>query len=158
MDKTEKILIRAGERRLYDATEIAARDIKRQPAGSTVEILKKARAFLENGWIQGNAAMTYWNQRTRNGNYLSVSPFHERACRFCADGAISAAIGQKRRNLWGKPRRILADLIREEYRTRSLKGVESLSDIVVIAGWNDHPDRTQDEVLAMFDRAIEAAG
>ena len=128
---------------------------------NTTEILETARDLVATGWIQGAAAQTRKSKRLLNGKLLSVSPFDDEACKFCADGAISRAVGQvvhrKHVELCQAPRRVLASLIREEYRAQSLRGLEPLSDIAVITGWNDHPDRTQAEVVVMFNRAINHA-
>jgi hypothetical protein len=92
--------------------------------------LREARALIERGWTQGA------NARDEMGDRLFVDT-DEAVC-FCMMGAIIAAV---------PPDQLLAA---EHLLKRAVndEGVEY---------WNDAPERTQSEVLAAFDKAIELA-
>ena len=96
---------------------------------TTVEVLKAARAKIEQGWCQGSYARNAMNEKVL---YRSVD-----ACRWCAMGAIVS--------LGGVDWITAADVIKQA------------NAIEVIPKWNDAPNRTQAEVLAAFDKAIELA-
>ncbi len=93
----------------------------------TAEVLRKARALVEEGWTQG--AMS----RDARG-YKSLTSTAAPVC-FCAIGAIQEA----------DPKSCLA-------------AATALGRIVggSIIDFNDAPGRTQQEVIAAFDRAIAA--
>ena len=93
------------------------------------EILIAAREKIERGWAQGEYA------RAKNGNPIGYNA--EKAVCWCSIGAIIA--------------------VDDDDPTD--RAVYTLSDIVGrdITEWNDAPGRTQAEVLAAFDKAIEAS-
>lgn len=100
--------------------------------------LREARALIERGWCQKDYA------RGKSGR--TVSPKGRAARCYCAMGAIGHA--------------------NHSWPCALLPGVRELvcavtgfadADEVTILNWNDAPERTQDEVLAAFDRAIELA-
>lgn len=93
---------------------------------TTREILAKARALVERGWVQGRFS------RMKRG----------KEC-FCAVGAICRAAGEAQAC----------------HRLGALKAVEAeIPQEFLLSQWNDAPGRTQAEVLAAFDRAIQAEG
>lgn len=100
--------------------------------------LRKARALIEKGWTQ-----EAWARAADGANV----PFSSRsAVCFCAAGALNRAL-QVGGHEWGLAEQswqVLEDAI----------GVSSSSDVVK---FNDAPERTQAEVLAAFDKAIELA-
>lgn len=93
---------------------------------TTREILVKARALVERGWVQGRFS------RMKRG----------KEC-FCAVGAICRAAGEAQAC----------------HRLGALKAVEDeIPQELLLSQWNDAPGRTQAEVLAAFDKAIQAEG
>lgn len=97
---------------------------------SVKEGLIKARAKVEEGWCQGAAA------RDKGG--LAVAATSSDATRFCILGAINAARLDNG-----------VSVIGELYCALKCEAGESS-----LAGFNDAPGRTQEEVLALFDKAI----
>lgn len=100
-----------------------------------IEHLKKMRELLAKGWTQGAWA--------RDGNGTSVGPHSEKAKCFCMLGASTRA---------GDP----SDL--EPLIPKSLAkaiGLPPRGGAFII--FNDNPYRTQSDVLALIDRAIEIA-
>lgn len=106
----------------------------------TIDIFKGAKVRIQEwGWIQGQEALT------ENGVAVESSD-PEAAC-FCVMGAIER-VGY---DLW---RADVAD-----YKVMSAAVQEALEAAGDIAGdllheWNDHPDRTKEEVVALLDAAI----
>lgn len=102
---------------------------------STADVLRKAKVKIEQGWCQLASA------RDASGN--PVHPGSPSACEFCMTGAIEAAAGMMSRNEY-------LDLSKH---VRSSLPVQALG----IPSWNDSRLRTKEEVLAVFDKAIERA-
>lgn len=100
-----------------------------------VDVMRHARDLVAGGWTQGAAA--------RNAAGLQVPPGARDACRFCAVGAIRRASRLARGNPGVDLDLMLAQAV----------GVGTESCVV---RWNDEPGRKQAEVVAAFDRAIEA--
>ena len=107
----------------------------------TLTVLKEARALVAKGWTQG-AYM-----RAADGE--NVWPNYKRAVCFCVMGAISLAAA---------PYESLDDEDEPNpIRYMAAKALINANDIqCTISEWNDAPERTQAEVLAAFDKAIEA--
>jgi hypothetical protein len=108
--------------------------------------LREARALIERGWTQGEFALDAKGEEIE-------SPDQTPTC-FCALGAISqAALGYP-------------DPDAEDFVSNA-KPFEDVSTVLAqalgfrfsheIAKWNDRLGRTQAEVLAAFDKAIELA-
>ena len=109
---------------------------------TTKEILVKAQKLIEQGWCQGEFA------RDENGKI--VSPYNEKACSWCASGAIRVTIVSNGQTSL-KPYRLLQEIISKkpiEYSTIIF------SDSDAIAAFNDHPKTTQNDILELFDKAI----
>ena len=101
---------------------------------NTVEILRAARDKIAapGGWTR------LANARDARGTRVpSQSP---RAVCFCAIGAIGSQV----------------ELFGEEFWKAAKKVEEVIQGIGYhrIPDWNDHPSRTQEEVVEIFDRAI----
>lgn len=96
------------------------------------ENLRAAKAKIEQGWCQGFYAV--------DARGLKVSPYSKDAARYCIVGALWAVAGED----VGVVNRC-CDLLSEAV---GLRGV---------IGWQDAPDRTSEEVLALFGEAIEKA-
>ena len=99
-----------------------------------IDALVRARGLVERGWCQG------WFARDADGyEVAAVSP---QACRFCALGAIRHAT-----NVFVEGDNCIRLVLRAG-------GNEALGDLFT---WNDAPERTQADVLALYDRAIALA-
>jgi hypothetical protein len=96
----------------------------------TANDLRAARALIQRGWCKGAFA--------RDETGIPVAPNEHHAVQWCSRGAIAAAT------------------IRRE--AEHVAAVDALKMQVgfAIAVWNDARERTQAEVLAAFDRAIQA--
>ena len=109
--------------------------------GSPLALLKGAREALVNkGWCQRATA--------RDGNGDVVYPLANTATAFCAIGAIHYAGGKgfdqyskiailSRRYLW--------------------KAIAARTSSQIIEDYNDAPGRTKEEVIEVFDAAIQLA-
>lgn len=101
---------------------------------SEIEVLREARRLIaEVGWTQGTFA--------RNAGGADVSPRSPQATCFCAAGAIIRA----------------NDGCDMGFSSPGISAVEHVIDERWIDAWNDREERTRDEVLAAFDRAIQLA-
>lgn len=110
-----------------------------------LEALREGRALIEKGWTQGRAA------RDRLGNPCWVES--GLAASYCTTGAASAVT-------WDCPEVLfsevldaltgaLADLWEVELGSRPWDSVDAL------VKWNDSPGRSKNEVLRLWDRAIQ---
>jgi hypothetical protein len=117
---------------------------------NTVDALTQARVLIETGWCQGSAAKT--------GDGRECFAHSEHACQFCPTGAVTRVTWPWEPDddpeLWEANNlawEALAKAIRNEY------GWDMSEHLPwsVIQDWNDEPGRTKEEVLEMFDRAIE---
>lgn len=99
------------------------------------EILKGARAKIEQGWCQGYYAR---DAVGRDVSYNSPS-----ACSYCLSGALWASATAAGLDVHAVDR--CFDLLRH--------GVSELNPMI----WQDKPERTKEEVLARFDQAIVKA-
>lgn len=100
-----------------------------QPQNETTALLIRARGFIERGWCQGRTAF--------NAQGASVSSRSEEAVRWCAVGALMAAVPA------GRPMTIRHPAYA---RLREVVGMD-------VAVFNDAQE-TVEPVLAAFDRAI----
>lgn len=102
---------------------------------SVKEDLVAARALVATGWTQGASALTV--------NGTETSPRASNAVCWCSVGAI-----------FGGMQHASPDDEAQRFHLAKkalLPGGDPLSQ------WNDAPGRTQAEVIALFDRAIEEA-
>lgn len=98
---------------------------------SIVQVLTEARSMIEKGWTQG------WFAKTADGErVLEKNP---KAVCWCMAGAYWATAPD-----WSARNDAEGFL-------RQATGDESITN------WNDTPGRTQQEVLAAYDKAIELA-
>ncbi len=95
--------------------------------------LIKARAKIEKGWCQYNHALDAQGRPTR-----ATSPG---AVQFCALGALAAVRSPRFQTLLS----MLCSVLNGQYHQWT------------VSTYNDHPSRTQEEVLALFDKAIALA-
>ena len=105
--------------------------------------LKAVRALIAKGWTQD------WYARDRDGE--SVAPHDSAATCYCLTGAVFAI--QKGSSLDTNGRRDEREDLHAALRAtlRDNNSSNSLTD------FNDAKGRTRAEVLALIDRAIEAA-
>jgi hypothetical protein len=97
-------------------------------SADAVKALVEARAMVAMGWTQGVYA------RDADGNDIEDCDDTRDAACWCASGALHLSGGT----------------FGSHARSALVAAIET-SDI---AGWNDDPARTQEEVLAAFDKAI----
>lgn len=108
---------------------------------TTVEFLKETRAKLAQGWTQGEFACKdgvptdasaldsdCWCVVGALGHVALLHGDYDMPAKFAARSALVEAIGVSEFEGWG----------------------------FSLSRWNDDPARTQDEVLALFDKAIAA--
>jgi hypothetical protein len=96
-----------------------------------LDLLTQARALIETGWCRGSSA--------RDAKGL-VTPFGgEKAVSFCASGALVH----------------LSYCMTKAFRDASAALHKAVGAFGSLAYWNDAPERTKEEVLAAYDRAIQ---
>ena len=143
------------------STELVLDQLNRQLA-----VLEGARAELEVGWVQGG----WWSVTSADGNQRLVSGFAaaggdrpDHVDGSCLVGALARvgslsdvgrAVDAVYDALWasrdqpGAPRHgVLPPVPAPEVR---------LARVRMLTRWNDRAERTQEEVLALVDRAISA--
>jgi hypothetical protein len=96
------------------------------------EVLIAARAKIEQGWCQGYKA--------RSSEGLPINPQSRYATQWCMIGSLAAVCGD---STWTRYRGFLANAL-------GSPGVE-------VADYNDDLCRTKEDVLAVFDKAIQLA-
>jgi len=103
---------------------------------SVVAVLKQAKKRLSGRWCQGTLAAD------THGNPV---PIDTPGCRCCIEGAIHLAVSQRKwsNRLVGQIRNAVKSALPSQFKTTG------------IAAYNDAPRRTEKQVLALFDRAIE---
>lgn len=96
---------------------------------TTKQILVKARALVKRGWTQGSCA------KAKNGR--EVHPSRTTACCWCAFGALWKVAPNSY---------LLAEQV--------LNALPEVSAYTNIVDFNEVEGRTQEDVLAAFDKAI----
>lgn len=96
------------------------------------------KALLERGWCQGASA--------RDGDGLIVSILDERAVQYCLVGAMDKVCES---NITSPEVTTLHDLIFESIEDPNPNEYEHIPD------YNDRPNRTKEEVLALLDKVVE---
>jgi hypothetical protein len=98
---------------------------------TALEQLQAARSLIANGWTQNQSACT--------ADMRPTSPWNKNAESFCAVGALMAVTG------------IGTNIL--------IKGLPApTADISItktLTDFNDHPNTTQADVLALYDHLIE---
>ncbi|MGO7308731.1 hypothetical protein ACCS91_33290 [Rhizobium ruizarguesonis] len=104
------------------------------------EILTAGRELLSNPdhWTKGVLA------RDKKGE--SIGPFDPKASCFCTIGAIHKVVGPQQSEL---KRQVVGYLI------EALDTVHKVS--AVVSAFNDHPKTSHEQVLELWDKAIEIA-
>jgi hypothetical protein len=106
-------------------------------ATTVKETLIAARWILDNvGWCQGTLYKDKYGNHLSFANTITVSA--------CAIGAVFAVDIDDTNNSHDKALDLLLEM--------------QLDDSVNLAMWNDKKGRTKQEVLKLFDRAIEKVG
>lgn len=104
----------------------------------STRILQKARALVERGWTKGASA------RNKHGSMVFINS--EKACTFCATGAVGRAH--------------VSVLCADEHMWEALDRLSLALDFVLgskgsVVHFNDAMGTTKEDVLLMFDLAIE---
>ena len=120
---------------------------------NTVELLKTARDHIAKGWCQRAFA------RTAEG--IGVRSHNPNACSFCTLGAIYAVVDVLPVSIRYYDLCALSDAVTNALnvaiKKSGTKGIPySTQNSESIARWNDYPERTKEEVLAVYDSAIQA--
>lgn len=100
---------------------------------TAVDLLAGARALIEKGFCKGASARDAKGFPTPFGG--------PSACSWCASGAICH----------------LASIVTASHKVAMAALRKAAGTTGSIAYWNDAPERTQADVLAAYDRAIEIA-
>ena len=106
---------------------------------SALEVLIRARGFIERGWAKYEYAF--------NDKGHPVEPNAPEATCWCSFGALRAACGLGAEPYEQPPPKEYLDAL----------GVVIWMVDYSLDGWNDEEGRTKEEVLALFDDAIEKA-
>lgn len=104
------------------------------------EILLAARERIAKGWATGSYAY--------NADGYCTNPESESACRFCIEGALMATPLEDREAL-AAPREALRRALDPEFVAECVNQNQN-----PLVAFNDRKGRTQDEVLALFDKAV----
>ena len=107
----------------------------------TRRVLQEARALIAQGWTQGEFA--------RKAGVPTGTSALGSDC-WCASGALSHVAlrhGDYDMPAKDKARRVLGDVLGPDFAAYGFS----------LPRWNDDPARTQEEVLALFDKAIALA-
>lgn len=102
------------------------------------EVLVAARGLIAQGWCKGHYA--------KDASGQSVTSIDDNARSFCAAGALS--------NVLNKPP---GEVLTRQDGSGMVEYLESFLGGRKLADYNDHPLTKQEDVLALFDKAIEAA-
>ena len=120
---------------------------------SATQILGKAKDLLlagDHGWGQGELAFDQHEN--------SVDPFSAEACSFCAEGAMIRSayeLGEYKQGD-GVSDPSLVYLSAHLHLMMAAQETDDLFDQDdYLTDWNDHPNRTFEEVVKAFDRATE---
>jgi hypothetical protein len=107
------------------------------------DVLREARALVENGWCQGRfesfgfAVGTYYRRSANPVTVRHVAHGNERLRCYCVTGALSSVASSE-------------DVLEEAVGALQRAGGEC----TWLPDWNDFPRRTHEEVLALFDAAM----
>lgn len=111
---------------------------------NVITVLQDAKKYVEKGWTRGRIYRREGNQHT-----------------YCALGAIhrAAGAGVRAEYLWGNGKYDShASEVAQEFLKKAIAKVRRQSvDKVDVASWNDWHGRKQEDVVKIFDRAIEIA-
>jgi hypothetical protein len=105
--------------------------------GRGLQLLQQARKLVARGWCQGSDA--------RDSNGAGVEPWDPQAASWSLLGALVAAVELEAAASGEIPLSELA---------AALNPLADLVDTDSLAAWNDKPDRSQAEVVAVLDRAV----
>lgn len=104
---------------------------------TTLETLQAARSLIAKGWIKGDAACTI--------DGTPVVPWDDNAVAFCTAGALVAV--DRTSGFSG----VYGTYVRP-YARQAL--TEALNGKLELTDFNDDPETTKKDVLALYDRAI----
>jgi len=110
------------------------------------ELLTEARARIARGWTQGANA--------RDASGCVADDWSAAAVCWCAMGALAVS-GYPRRPSGGALSRAVAELAASLPVDTGRDAIGIGARAMVLAGWNDAPLRTREDVLELYDRAIE---
>ena len=107
-----------------------------------LSLLLKGRERVKSGWAIENYAEDKYGNSVLSDNPIAV--------KWCPIGAISA--DNYRDKVKRNAMKVMCKFMDVEIMDIDITG-DLYSEIIIT--WNQNPDRTQEEVIAMFDRAID---
>lgn len=116
------------------------KDLKQpaEPFKVTIPMLQRIRATIEKGWCRGELA--------RDKKWAKVDITSPEACTWCAEGAIALECMRERSAVWNKycdaVCLALRPFIPDIFKNRGL------------FRYNDSTTTTKEDILALFDKAI----
>ena len=101
-----------------------------------VDVLKIARDLLSRGWCQRHYVVTPDGRAYSSLRGTDWQTLQPEGCRFCALGALYAAGDE----------------------VEAVRAAQLIRDAIgqTIVNWNDDVDRTQEEILQVFDAVINS--
>ena len=123
-------------------------DVIMKPRFSVCEALKLARDKIKDpkNWNKNNPA--------QDTDGKQIEPFSDKACSWCALGAVRAIFPIGVIDLYGLRMETYTDFCTFQTAKQLLDTHTSHYDITF---FNDHHDTTHGDVLALFDKAIAAS-
>lgn len=112
---------------------------------TAIYALEQSRELVRMGWCQMHGA--------EDVNGFEVEADDERAVKFCSTTSVAIATWSFDNPVLREAFEYLVQAIRELYgwdRSDEL-------DVKIIQDWNDEPERSKEEVVAVFSAAIELA-
>lgn len=118
---------------------------------NVVSVLKLGRELIEAGWTQGVFA------RDAEGEPLDPYEQKGRPTCYCTIGAVDRAVFEYRQGDASEGRYRALKAIQRAVLTnhRDLYPGRMILRNLLVGEWNDAEDRTKEEVLAVYDKAIE---
>lgn len=118
---------------------------------NTLEALKEARRLVEGGWTQRFAARNAAGESCWVDSPLAVA--------YCATGAASAATWDDpvadEATLFSAVIEALTGALSDLWEVEIKEYDPPWNSIEALTRWNDSPGRSKNEVLRLYDRAIE---
>lgn len=141
---------------LHDVVDVLPEDMERDATADVKEstrVLQRARALVDKGWCKGVSAT--------NAEHIGVHPLDDEAVCWCAGGAIDRAAVDLNAILatsYLARERLEASIDRHSPDIREIRenaGYDPCDLIMTVIAFNDRDGTTKEEVLRMFDLAIE---
>ena len=123
-----------------------------------LQLLTRGRELIEAGWTQGVFArdakgepLDSYDPEASPTCYCTIGAVHRAAFEFQLEDIHAGALGEGRYRALKAIQRAVVTNHRDLYPGRMIL------EKVWVGAWNDAEDRTKEEVLAVYDKAIEIA-